>query len=350
MVTVKKFVQKLSIFIVAGVLSAFCLGWLEAAYTHPSHSYSKTHEEEISSSPSVKGSQDVLVVPPDASGRPAYYATGNLYTFLATGEETGGAFSLFDFFVPSQSVALPHIHSPEDEAFYVLEGEVTFQLASPTGIQTQVATPGSLIFLPKERPHGWLNSGTNSAKLLSLVVPGGFEGFFIDQNQPVTDKSAPIPPPLPPELLAPIAQKYGIRPASTTDFIENNSSEGLLDYLIVSPDANRPSFNAANSQFTFLATSEETGSQFSLFDISLPPQIRPRLLRLLPNTPNVANSFYVLEGEVTFQIENKTIAAAPGTFIYVPRGTQYAFQNNGKAQARMLSLITPTLVPESSAS
>lgn len=357
-------VKKLSLVIAGAMLSAFCAG-LEAAYAHLGHSPSEPHEEEhfrykykvsppnqeLSVYPNGcirPGHQDVLVVPPDAPGRPAYYATGNLYTFLATGEETGGAFSLFDFVVPSQSGALPHIHSQEDEAFYVLEGEMTFQLGSPTGIQTIVAPPRTLVFLPKGRPHGWQNSGTTPAKMLSLVIPSGFEGFFIDQNQPVINESDPIPPPLPPELLAPIAQEYGVRPASPSDFTESNITEGLLNYLVVPPDTNRPSFNAAAGLFTFLATSEETGRQFLLLDVSLLPQ--SGLLRLLQNNKQEAHAFYVLEGKVKFQIGNRTMDAAPGTLIYFPKGTAYAFQNLGTRPARMLSLFIPTPVPKRSAS
>lgn len=335
----KKLGKKLSIYIAAGILSAFCLGWLEAAYSHPGHSDSAFQA-------SVTGPQDVLVVPPDAPGRPAYYATGNLYTFLATSEETGGKFSLFDFLVPPKSSALPHIHSREDEAFYVIEGEVAFQLASPTGIQTKVAPPGSLVFLPKGRPHAWENPGTTPAKMLSLIVPTGFEGFFIDQNQPVIEKSAPTPPPLSPELLAPIAQKYGVRPATPSDFMESNPIPELLDYLVVTPNSNCLSFNAAEGLFTFLATAEETGGQFSLIDVSLLPQSGGGLLRLMQNNQQQAHVFYVLEGEVKFQFDGKTMVAAPGTLIYFPHSKQHAFQNNGTSPAKMLSLLIPSPAPK----
>lgn len=338
MVSMKKLVKQLLIFIIAGVLSAFCLGRLETAYTYPGHS------------DLLKSRQDVLVVPPGAPDRPAYYATGNLYTFLATGEETDDAFSLFDFFVPLQSVALPHIHSREDEAFYVLEGEVTFQLASQTGIQTKVATPGSLVFLPKNRPHGWLNTGTTPARLLSLIVPSGFEGFFVDQNQPVINKSDPIPPPLSPEALGPIAQKYGVRPVLTSDFVETDTREGLLNYLVVTPDTTSPSFNVLGNRFTLLANSEQTGGQFSLIEVSLLPQVKLGLLRLLQSDEREAHSFYILEGEVKFRVGNKSLTAAPGTFIYVPKGTPYGFENTETKPARMLSLLTPTTVAQSSAS
>jgi mannose-6-phosphate isomerase-like protein (cupin superfamily) len=58
---------------------------------------------------------------------PAYWVVGDLYTILAAGEDTGGAFALIHALVPPQSGPPPHLHHREDEAFYVLEGEVTFQ-------------------------------------------------------------------------------------------------------------------------------------------------------------------------------------------------------------------------------
>ncbi|MCC5633256.1 cupin domain-containing protein [Nostoc sphaeroides CHAB 2801] len=330
--------KKFSIIIAGAALSALCFG-LETAQAHPGHSPFTPHEITPLSK---AGGQDVLVVPPDATGRPAYYSTGNIYTFLATGQETGGAFSIFDFFVPPQSATLPHIHSQEDEVFYVREGEVTFQLGSPTGIQNISATPGTFIFLPKNRPHTWQNTGTTPAKMLTLVFPAGFEQFFVDQNQPVIDPSAPIPPPLPPELLAPIGQRYRVRPASPSDFSENNL-EGLLDYLVVQPNSNRPSFNEAGALFTSLATSEETGGQLSLFNVALAPQTGSA--QIVSNEQE-SQSFYILDGDVTFQLGNKTTVGKAGTFIYLPKGTSYTFQNLGTTPARTLLLRTPTSVPE----
>ena len=103
----------------------------------------------------------------------------------------------------------------------------------------------------------------------------------------------------------------------------------------------RPSFNAAEGLFTFLATSEETGGQFSLLDVSLLPQTRGRLVQLTQNNQQEAHTFYILEGEVKFRFDNQTIVAAPGTTIYLPYGKQYAFQNNGTSPAKMVSLLVP---------
>lgn len=51
--------------------------------------------------------------------------------------------------------------------------------------------------------------------------------------------------------------------------------------------------------------------------------------------------FYVIEGELTFTVDGKTIAGTPGSFVQTPRGTSHAFKNNSAAPARMLVQCTP---------
>jgi quercetin dioxygenase-like cupin family protein len=111
---------------------------------------------------------------------------------------------------------------------------------------------------------------------------------------------------------------------------------------VAQADTNRPSFNAGGGLYTYLTTSEETGEQFSLLDVLLPPQAGPQLLQ---SNAQAADSFYVLDGEVTFQIGDQTTVGTPGTFVYLPQNTSYAYQNRGTTQARTLLLRTATRVP-----
>ncbi len=53
---------------------------------------------------------------------------GDDYRFLATGEDTAGRYAMWEALVPPGGGPPPHVHSREDEAFYVLEGEITFQI------------------------------------------------------------------------------------------------------------------------------------------------------------------------------------------------------------------------------
>src|SRR5436189_40174 len=53
---------------------------------------------------------------------------GDVYRFLATGEDTSGKYALWEAIVPPGGGPPPHVHSREEEGFYILEGEITFTI------------------------------------------------------------------------------------------------------------------------------------------------------------------------------------------------------------------------------
>ncbi len=118
---------------------------------------------------------------------------------LATAEQTGEAFGLLEHVIPAGFASPWHVHHAEDEAFYVVEGNMTFRC----GDQTVPAGPGSFVYGPREIPHGFRVEGTQSARLLLLCTPGGFEHFIIDLSEPT-------PPSGPPDMeqLMALAAKY----------------------------------------------------------------------------------------------------------------------------------------------
>jgi quercetin dioxygenase-like cupin family protein len=109
--------------------------------------------------------------------------------FLATRAQTGGAYGLVEQQVPIGGGSPWHVHHGEDEAFYVVEGEVSVRI----GEQTLRAGPGGFVFAPRDIPHGFRVEGTQPARLLLLLTPGGFEGFFDAMSEPA-------PPAGPPDL------------------------------------------------------------------------------------------------------------------------------------------------------
>src|SRR5881394_1594984 len=54
---------------------------------------------------------------------------GDVYRFLATGDDTNGKYALWEAIVPPGGGPPPHVHSREEEGFYILEGEITFRHA-----------------------------------------------------------------------------------------------------------------------------------------------------------------------------------------------------------------------------
>lgn len=91
------------------------------------------------------------------------------------GEHTGGLFSLLETRTPKGSGPPAHVHEREDEAFYILEGEVEVTI----GEETTTATPGTFVFAPRGVPHKYVAT-QGPARHLTLVTPAGFELFFAD--------------------------------------------------------------------------------------------------------------------------------------------------------------------------
>ena len=139
----------------------------------------------------------------------AWWWGGGLVTAKATGRETGGQYTLVEVLEPQRAAAPLHVHHNEDEAFYILEGEMTFYV----GEETIKAGPGSFLFGPRDVPHTYtVDSGP--ARLLFLLTPAGFEGFIRETSEPTTSATLPPPSEEPPdeaemeELMA-IAARYG---------------------------------------------------------------------------------------------------------------------------------------------
>lgn len=141
--------------------------------------------------------------------RSVWYA-GFLLTFLATSEDTGGAFSLtYTEARRGVSVEPPlHIHTREEESFYVMEGAITVYV----GDEVIHAKAGSLVSLPRGVPHRYTIT-SDCARYLNLCTPGGFEDFLKELSEPAPSMTMPPAPEGPPDIptLVATAAKYGIQ-------------------------------------------------------------------------------------------------------------------------------------------
>jgi quercetin dioxygenase-like cupin family protein len=138
----------------------------------------------------------------------SYWVLGDLYTFKAVGEETGQAYALVEAVIQPNNGTPLHIHNQEDEAFYVQEGEIEFQLDT----ETVVAKAGTFLHSPKGQRHSFKNIGITPAKLLFWVTPAGLEKFFAEIGTPANPQSAEHPTISPPHLetIMATASKYGL--------------------------------------------------------------------------------------------------------------------------------------------
>jgi quercetin dioxygenase-like cupin family protein len=121
--------------------------------------------------------------------------------YLATSEDTRGEYSLFEITTPPGQGPPPHVHTREDESWYVLDGAFDFQI----GDQSFTATRGWFGLGPRNIPHGLKAAGTGPAKMLMIVTPAGFERFF-DELAELTGI-----PPFDFDQVRALFEKYGMK-------------------------------------------------------------------------------------------------------------------------------------------
>jgi quercetin dioxygenase-like cupin family protein len=136
----------------------------------------------------------------------AIWFAGALMLLKADGEQTQGRFTLIDQIAPPGYTVPRHIHHSEDEAWYVLEGEVTLYC----GDQVLTAAKGSWAFAPRDVPHSF-KAGPDGARLLTFTAPAGFDDFVREAGEPAQTLTPPPPAEMDVENLSTIAAKYGIQ-------------------------------------------------------------------------------------------------------------------------------------------
>ncbi|MES2923518.1 MAG: cupin domain-containing protein [Verrucomicrobiota bacterium] len=105
------------------------------------------------------------------------------------GRDTGGVVSAVESHDVPGGGPPPHVHHNEDETFQILEGEYEWTV----GEQTFVAAKGTTIFAPRGVPHTYRYLGSKPGRLLCIITPAGFEGFFEEINALSTEQQQHIP-------------------------------------------------------------------------------------------------------------------------------------------------------------
>jgi quercetin dioxygenase-like cupin family protein len=104
-------------------------------------------------------------------------------TLKAVGAETGDTLAVYEFEMPPAMAGPPlHLHRTWDEAFYVLEGEMTFLIDG----QTTTAPAGSFVFIPRGILHTFWNASDAPARQLTIFTPAGIEAYFEEASQVLT--------------------------------------------------------------------------------------------------------------------------------------------------------------------
>ena len=116
------------------------------------------------------------------------------------GRDTGGVVSAVESHDVTGGGPPPHIHHREDETFQVLEGEYEWTV----GGKTFIAQKGTTIFAPRGIPHTYRYLGKTPGRLMCVITPSGFEGFFEEIGALSPQQQQDIP------RVAEIAKKYGL--------------------------------------------------------------------------------------------------------------------------------------------
>lgn len=198
--------------------------------------------------------------------------------------------------------AVPHIHREHADAFYVLEGELSFQVAG----ERRSLTAGSFVLAPPGLVHGF-DVGADGARHLNLHVPGHAYTKLARARRDSVEFDAADG-----DTFSPPGD--GGRPASDALVLDDSEGEHVGGNII---KAARP--------------------ELSLLELEIKPGggVEPHYHR------GHSDSFYVLEGELEVHVGDEVVSAAPGMYVLAPPGVVHFFRNVSAAPARVLNLHTP---------
>jgi quercetin dioxygenase-like cupin family protein len=213
-------------------------------------------------------------------------------TVLLRSEQTAGEVAVIEIAVPAGWPGPPLHHHAFDEAFLVLEGELTFEVAG----ERRTAGPGALAFAPGGVHHALANHGDAPARYLLICTPGGFERYF--------DGSGPYP---------------------ETTVVGGPVAAG-------STPTGVPPVRPA-----VLLRAEESGGRVSVVANTVPAGAAGPYL----HTHDFDEAFAILDGELVFQLGDELVTVRGGDVAFAPRGVPHTFTNRSEGAARIAIVCTP---------
>jgi quercetin dioxygenase-like cupin family protein len=108
-------------------------------------------------------------------GRRISLGDAGVVTLKVVGNDTAGSLAIYEFVTPARTAGPPlHLHRTMDEAFHVLEGEMTFTVDG----EITTAPAGSFVFVPRGILHTFWNESEVPARQLVVFTPSGIEHYF----------------------------------------------------------------------------------------------------------------------------------------------------------------------------
>ena len=101
-------------------------------------------------------------------------APGRFAALKLLGHETKDSIMMFEETVPVGTKSTFHLHRDSDEVAWVLAGEITFRI----GDEVSVGGPGTCAFFPRNVPHAWKSTGSETGRVLFLYTPAAAGGYI----------------------------------------------------------------------------------------------------------------------------------------------------------------------------
>jgi quercetin dioxygenase-like cupin family protein len=201
----------------------------------------------------------------------------------------------------------PHVHREHTDSFFVLDGELTFALG-PDG-ERVVVPAGGFVAVPPNVSHSFGNEGGADARFLNLHSPdGGFAAFMRGARDGADMGFDSFDPP-----------PDGGRPASAAIVVGPDQGDRVVA-------GNRVAVvKAVHPHICFLE-----------FDYD-----GPRDGPAVHDHDDQVDSFYVLEGEIEFTVEDSVHLRGPGTLASIPRGVRHTFRHVHDGRGRVLNIHAP---------
>jgi quercetin dioxygenase-like cupin family protein len=238
-------------------------------------------------------------------------------------EQSSGAVAAMDNRVRAGAEGPPlHLHD-FDEAFYVIEGELTFQLDDT--LVTRRA--GEVAFARRGVPHAFANQSSADARMLLVCTPGGFERHF----DGIAAREAGVKPP--PEVAKGWPEVTKVGPRIGDRRPDTGASPDAGGSLPDAPDRRLGSTFATRT----LVRSEESGDALALVENTVPAGWEGTPL----HHHAFDEAFYVLDGELTFQVGDERVVRRAGELAFAPRDVHHAIANPSDGPARYLLVCTP---------
>jgi quercetin dioxygenase-like cupin family protein len=218
--------------------------------------------------------------------------------------------AIFHFrYGPGQTGPALHVHREHVDAFYVLDGKLSFLLGPD---EARVPAPaGTLIAVPPNVAHTFANDSDADARFLNIHAPdGGFTQYMRARREGRDARFDSFDPP--PDGGLPAAQAIVSGPGEGERLASENRVVRLKGVL----------------------------PQLSLGEWQIDGPFRGPHLH---DHEAQVDSFYIVEGELEMTVEDSGHTAEAGMLASIPRGVRHTFDHPGPGQARVLNIHAPDL-------